>query len=156
MIRVLFVCLGNICRSPMAEGVFQHLIDQAGLTDQIEVDSAGTTNWNVGRPAHRGTRSALRRRGIVYEGRARQVTLTDLHQADYVIAMDADNAYNLRQMAPREDLEGKLHLLLDFAPPEYPSEVPDPIHDGRFEQVYELVEAGCLSLLDHIRIQHRL
>jgi protein-tyrosine phosphatase len=140
----------------MAEGVFHFLIDQAGLADQIEVDSAGTTNWNVGKPAHSGTRSALRRRGIAYEGRARQVTLADLYEADYIIAMDADNVYNLRQMAPRGVLEGKLHLLLDFAPPEYPSQVPDPIYDGRFEQVYELVKSGCLGLLDHIRGKHRL
>jgi len=156
MIHVLFVCLGNICRSPMAEGVFQHLVNQAGLADQIKVDSTGTSRWNLGKPAHRGTRRTLRRHGIAYEGRARQVTLADLNQADYVIAMDANNVYDLRQMASREALGGKLHLLLDFAPPGYQAEVPDPIYDGKFEQVYELVEAGCRGLLDHIRTKHDL
>jgi protein-tyrosine phosphatase len=156
VIHVLFICAANIYRSPMAEGVFRHLVDQAGLADQIKVASAGTKSWNVGKPTHRGTRGALRRRGIAYEGRARQVVLTDLYQADYVIAMDADNAYDLRQMAPREVLEGRLHLLLDFASPEKPDEVPDPIYDGRFEHVYELIEAGCLGLLDHLREKHGL
>ena len=140
----------------MAEGVFHHLIDQAGLADQIEVDSAGTSRWNVGKPAHRGTRHTLRRHGIAYKGHARQVTLSDLIEADYVIAMDANNVYDLRQMAPRGELEHKLNLLLDFAPPGYPTEVPDPIYDGKFEQVYELVEAGCRGLLDHIRTKHDL
>jgi protein-tyrosine phosphatase len=140
----------------MAEAVFQHLVDRAGLTKQIEVDSAGTTNWNAGRPAHCGTRDTLQRRGIAYDGRACQVTLADLYESDYVIAMDADNVYDLRQMTGRGVLEDKLHLLLNFAPPGTLDEVPDPIYDGRFEQVYELVEAGCLGLLDYIREEHGL
>jgi protein-tyrosine phosphatase len=156
VIRVLFVCLGNICRSPMAEGVFQHLVDQAGLSDQIEVDSAGTRDWNVGGQAHRGTRATLQRHSIAYAGRARQVTLADLHAADYVLAMDFGNVYDLRDMASQGTLEGKLRMLLDFAPPGFPREVPDPIYDGRFDHVYDLVEAGCRGLLDHIRAEHSL
>jgi protein-tyrosine phosphatase len=156
VIRLLFVCLGNICRSPMAVGVFRHLVDQASLADQIKADSASTTNWNAGRPAHRGTRQALRRRGIAYEGRARQVTQADLVEADYVIAMDTENIHDLRQGLPPGVLDGKLHLLLDFAYPGDAREVPDPIYDGRFEEVYELVEVGCRALLDHIREEHGL
>jgi protein-tyrosine phosphatase len=140
----------------MAEGFFQHLVDEAGLSDQIEVDSAGTIHWNEGRLAHRGTRDVLRRRGIAYDGRARQVEMADLLDADYLIAMDTENVSYLRQMASRETLNGKLYLLLDFAPPGFPQVVPDPIYDGKFERVYSLVEAGCRGLLDHIRAKHGL
>jgi protein-tyrosine phosphatase len=140
----------------MAEGVFQHLVDQAGLSDQIAVDSAGTSDWNLGSRAHRGTRQELKRHNIAYQGRARQVSLADLLEADYVLAMDMDNAYDLERLAPRGALGGKLRLLLDFAPRGFPREVPDPIYDGRFEEVHRLVEAGCRGLLDHIRAEHEL
>lgn len=156
MIRVLFVCLGNICRSPMAEGIFQHLVDQAGLSDQMEIDSTGTHTWCVGERAHRGTRNVLRCHNITYNGRTRQVTPADLCEADYVVAMDADNVYDLRHLDHRVGLDGKLHMLLDFAPPGSPREVPDPYFDGAFEYVYSLIEVGCRGLLDHIRAEHGL
>jgi protein-tyrosine phosphatase len=140
----------------MAEGVFQHLVDQARLSDQIKVHSAGTSAVNEGRPAHRGTREVLRRHDIAYEGYACQVRLPDLHEADYIIAMDVENVHYLQQLLPRGVWDGKLHLLLDFAPPGLPREVPDPIYDGRFEDVYRLVEAGCQGLLEHIRARHSL
>ncbi|MEJ2705362.1 MAG: low molecular weight phosphotyrosine protein phosphatase, partial [Sedimentisphaerales bacterium] len=146
----------NICRSPMAEAVFQHLVDQAGLSDQIEVDSAGTNAVNRGGPAHPGTRDVLHRRGIAYEGRARQVSLADVDEADYLIAMDYENLDTLKRATWPRDLNGKLHLLLDFAPEISTHEVPDPICDGKFENVYSLVEAGCRGLLDHIRAEHNL
>ncbi len=156
MIEVLFVCLGNICRSPMAEGVFQHLANEAGLADRVTTDSAGTSGWHVGVPAHEGTRAVLRDHGIAYHGRAHQVTTADLHRAGFVVAMDMSNVRDLRRLDDNNILDGKLHLLLDFAPPGSPRDVPDPYYDGNFEQVYQLVESGCSGLLDHIREEHDL
>jgi len=156
MIRVLFVCLGNICRSPMAEGVFRYLVDEAGLADQIGGDSAGTADWHVGEPAHPETRQALRQHGIPYRGRARQVTAADLTHFDYVIAMDGENLNDLRRLDRRGVLDGKLHRLLDFAPAGSPRDVPDPYYQGGFGYVYEMVEAGARGLLDHIRGEHEL
>ncbi len=156
MIEVLFVCLGNICRSPMAEGVFQHLVNEAGLADRIAVDSTGTSDWHVGDPAHAGTRAVLRDHGIAYRGRSRQVTPLDLQRATFVVAMDMSNVRTLQRLDYDDRLDGKLHLLLDFAPAGSPRDVPDPYYDGNFEQVYALVEAGCAGLLHHIREEHNL
>ncbi|MFQ5595685.1 MAG: low molecular weight protein-tyrosine-phosphatase [Anaerolineae bacterium] len=151
MIRVLFVCLGNICRSPMAEGVFRHLVQQAGLADGFEIESGGTGGWHVGERPHRGTQRELRARGIDLAGkRAHQVSSHDLEAADYVIAMDRSNLRNLQRHSPRIQLDGKLHLLLDFAEDVDIQDVPDPYYEGNFDRVYELVEAGCRGLLDYI------
>ncbi|NWF67848.1 MAG: low molecular weight phosphotyrosine protein phosphatase [Chloroflexi bacterium] len=156
MIKVLFVCLGNICRSPMAEAVFQHMVNQAGLSDKILVDSAGTGSWHVGETAHRGTLGVLSKNGIAYHGRARQFTRSDLQEFDYVLAMDAENLSDIQRAAsPR----AKVMLFLELA---YQAqtvtlrEVPDPYYDGRFEYVFGLVNKGAAALLAHIRAQHGL
>lgn len=156
MISVLFVCLGNICRSPMAEGVFQHLVDQAGLPDQFVIDSGGTGSWHVGELAHHGTRDVLRRNGITYRGRSRQVDRSDLEQFDYVVAMDSSNINDLRRLDRTGMLDGKLHLLLDFAPEGLPRDVPDPYYAGNFDVVYDMVLEGCRGFLDYVRAQHDL
>lgn len=156
MIRVLFVCLGNICRSPMAEGVFGHLVAQAELSDRIAVDSAGTGSWHVGEPPHPGTRQVLQQHGITLNSTARQVDPTDLHTADYIVAMDRENVRDLRRLDRQGLLNGKLHLLLDFAPPGGPRDVPDPYYDNNFDMVYHLVEGGSQGLLAHIRREHGL
>ncbi|MFQ5340021.1 MAG: low molecular weight protein-tyrosine-phosphatase [Anaerolineae bacterium] len=152
MIRVLFVCLGNICRSPMAEGVFRRLVQQAGLAHRFEIESGGTGGWHVGEPPHRGTRRELRDRGIDLAGkRARQVLCRDLEDSDYVVAMDRSNVRTLRRYDCPVRLDGKLHLLLDFAEDVEIRDVPDPYYEGNFDRVYELVEAGGRGLLDYIR-----
>ena len=155
MIRVLFVCLGNICRSPMAEAVFQHQVNEAGLGDQFEIDSAGTGGWHVGEPAHRGTLDVLKRHEVPYHGRARQVASADFTTFDYILAMDRSNLADLKRMHPGANVS----LFLSFAQQAgltQETEVPDPYYDHRFDAVYALVDAGCRALLDHIRRQHHI
>src|SRR5689334_4302075 len=129
MIRVLFVCMGNICRSPMAEGVFQHLIDQAGLSDKIKIDSAGTAGYHAGERAHRGTLTMLEQNGIRYDGRSRQLTRQDLKDFDYIVAMDDDNLADIKTLGSSQS---KVVRLLDYAPHQPVREVPDPYYNNRF------------------------
>jgi protein-tyrosine phosphatase len=157
MIDVLFVCLGNICRSPMAEAVFQHTVEEAGLADHIRSDSAGTGDWHVGETAHPGTLSILRERRIPYSGRARQISTGDLTSFDYILAMDRSNLRNIRRMMG--DTSAEVSLFLHYAHRAGTvsvEEVPDPYYDGRFEYVYDLVQRGSEALLAHIRSQHGL
>ena len=154
-VRVLFVCLGNICRSPMAEAVFAHLVAEADLGGEIEIDSAGTGSWHVGERAHRGTRNVLSQHEIAYDGRARQIVLDDFANFDYILAMDNSNLSNLRRMAP-ENATATLARLLDFADDPPTEEVPDPYYNGRFEEVFQLVQQGAEGLLAHIRAEKGL
>lgn len=156
MVKVLFVCLGNICRSPMAEGVFRHLVKAAGLQDQVQVDSAGIGAWHVGEPPHAGTRKMLREKGVDAAGLvARVVTAEDLLDFDYVIAMDRENVAELDPLQPRTRRR-TIHLLMDFAADARLKEVPDPYYTGNFVETYGLVETGCRGLLEHIRREHGL
>lgn len=156
MIQVLFVCLGNICRSPMAEAVFHNLVNEAGLAGQIQVDSAGIADWHSGEAADWRALAVLRQHDIPYNGRSRQVQPADLRRFDYVLAMDSQNMADLRRLDRSGALAGKLFRFLDFAPAGYPQDVPDPYYDGRFEYVYELVTVASRGLLDHIRRENRL
>ncbi len=148
-VKVLFVCLGNICRSPMAEGVFRHLVEEAGLSGKIEVDSAGTSSYHIGERAHPGTRQVLKAHGIAYNGRARQVTQADvLDSSTYIVAMDSSNLQDLRR---RFGDKPNFYRLLDFASHTQEKDVPDPYYTGGFDYVYQLVEDGCRGLLATIR-----
>jgi protein-tyrosine phosphatase len=153
MIRVLMVCMGNICRSPMAEGVFQHLVDQAGLGNEISVDSAGTTGYHAGERAHRGTLTLLEQKGIRYEGRSRQLTRQDLKDFDYIVAMDDDNLADIKSLGSSQN---KVVRLLDYAPSQPVREVPDPYYNNRFQEVYDLVFEGAQGLLAEIRKDHNV
>ena len=153
MVNVLFVCLGNICRSPMAEAVFQQLVNEAGLADKILVDSAGTGAWHVGEAAHVGTRRVLAQHGITYTGRARQVNAQDLSSSTYLIAMDSENISDLRH---RFGDHPRLYRLLDFATETTERDVPDPYYSGGFDYVYGLVVDGCRGLLATIRAKEGL
>jgi len=156
VIRVCFVCLGNICRSPTAEAVMRGLVVSAGLSDRIELDSAGTGDWHVGHPPDHRSVAAGKRRGIMVEGRARQFARGDFERFDYVLAMDASNYDDLAAMAPDDQARRKLHLLRSFDPAS-PSgaSVPDPYYttDG-FDEVIDLCTAACEQLLAHVRRTH--
>lgn len=153
MIRVLFVCLGNICRSPMAEGVMRHLVAERGLSAQIEVDSAGTSRYHIGEQPHPGTLKELRKHGISLQHAARQFIATDAERFDILVAMDADNLADMQASLGQN--VPKIHYLLDFivAGPRGRG-VPDPWYTGDFNEVYELVDAACRGLLAHIEQEH--
>ena len=151
--RVLFVCLGNICRSPTGEGLLRHVLAERGLDGEIEVDSAGTGAWHVGDgPDARMVRAAAGR-GYRLEGAARQATAEDFRRFDLVVAMDRQNLADLEEIAPPPDeRRAELRLFSSFLPPGAPEDVPDPYYGGEqgFERVIDLVEEGCAAIVDHL------
>ncbi|HSZ68788.1 MAG TPA: low molecular weight protein-tyrosine-phosphatase [Solirubrobacteraceae bacterium] len=153
-VRVLFVCLGNICRSPTAEGVMRALVRDAGLQERIEIDSAGTGAWHIDEPPDARATAAARERGVLLEGRARQVQRADFVAFDLIVAMDRSNLADLRHLAPDDAARAKLRLLRDFDPrSDGELDVPDPYHGGArgFEHVFDLVRASCAALLVELR-----
>jgi len=156
MTRLLFVCMGNICRSPTAEGVMRHLLREEGLEDEITIDSAGTGAWHVGNPPDRRATAAAAARGIVLEGAARQVRPSDFDDYDLLLVADRENLADLRAIAPGEAARAKVRLLREFDPASEGApdlDVPDPYYGGPdgFEDVLDLVEAACRGLLTEIR-----
>jgi protein-tyrosine phosphatase len=156
--RVLFVCLGNICRSPTAEGVMRKLVREAGLEDRIEIDSAGTGGWHIGASPDERSTAAARARGIALSGAARSVTGADFDDWDLLVAMDRDNERELLYRAPDDEARAKVRLLRSFDPESVARgelEVPDPYYGGDrgFEDVLDIFDAGCRGLLEELRAQ---
>lgn len=152
-VRVLFVCLGNICRSPAAQGVTEHLVAERGLQGLVEVDSAGTGGWHVGDLPDRRMRLHARARGLELTHRARRVSEADFGRFDIIVAMDAANADHLRALAPTPEAAAKVVMMMDYASPgaRY-DHVPDPYYEGSegFELVLDLLADACGGLLDAI------
>lgn len=151
-ISVLFVCMGNICRSPTAEGVFRRLVEDAGLSGKIQVDSAGTHDYHIGVPPDRRAQVAAAGRGYDLSAlRGRQVERADFERFDYILAMDSDNLANLQRLCP-SPYKNRMGLFLEYGQKSSLREVPDPYYGGAqgFEHVLNLVEDAAAGLLDEI------
>ncbi len=158
-VRLCFVCLGNICRSPTAEGVMRHLVAEAGLTDRIDIDSAGTAGWHEGdRPDRRALAEAQRRGLDLSDLRGRRFRAGDFGRFDLVLAMDHENEVDLAELAPDDAARASIALLRTFDPtagPDADLAVPDPWYGGEdgFAAVFDMVERACRGLLDHVRAE---
>lgn len=142
MINVLFVCLGNICRSPMAEGLLKKRVADEGRTNQFMIDSAATSTYELGRPPHPGTQAILAKENIRTENMiARQIQLQDFQKFDWIIGMDQSNVEELRQLAPA-DAQTKIHLFLSSVPGKEEQNVPDPYYTHDFDETYQLLSQG--------------
>ena len=148
--KVLFVCMGNICRSPTAEGAFRSIVLKQKLSDFFEIDSAGTHAYHIGSPPDSRSQQTARRHGIdLSNQRARQVHEIDFYYYDYIIAMDTDNIQILRSIRPA-DSQSQIKLLLDYLPETSFQSVPDPYFEGKFDEVFEMVYTACASFLDSL------
>ena len=149
MTSVLFVCHGNICRSPMAEFVFKDMVAKAGFADRFFIASAATSTEEIGNPVHHGTRSKLAQYGISTAGKfAVQLTKKDYAKYDYLLGMDSWNMRNMRRMLGN-DPDGKLHLLLDFS--DEPRDIADPWYTGNFDVTYNDIVEGCEAFLEYLK-----
>jgi len=153
MKKVLFLCMGNICRSPAAHCVFQHLVNQAGLSDRFEIESAGTIGFHSGSPPDHRMQETMRARKIPVIGRARQLKASDLEYYDLILAMDRDNFEDARNLDPEGRHHAKVRLFCDYCTEHEEYEVPDPYYGGPhgFEYALNLIEDGCTNLLKQLR-----
>ena len=148
--KVLFVCMGNICRSPTAEATFRSIVLKQELSDFFEIDSAGTHAYHIGNPPDSRSQQTARKYGVdLSNQRARQVHENDFYYYDYIIAMDTDNIEILRSICPA-DSQSQIKLLLDYLPDASFQSVPDPYFEGKFDEVFETVHAACTSFLENL------
>ena len=150
--KIVFVCLGNICRSPTAEGVFQHLVNERVLQSYFYVDSAGTSAYHIGEAANSKSRMTAREHGIELRSRARRFEQDDLNEFDLVVAMDRENLQNIKALDGQSSSSAKIVMMRDYDPKPGDGEVPDPYYGGMdgFEQVFQIVKRSCEKLLDEL------
>lgn len=154
MIKVLFVCLGNICRSPMAEYVFKDMVKKEGLEEKFYIDSAATSTEEIGNPMHHGTRNKLKQMNIEYGNHiARQITKKDYNKFDYIIAMEERNIINIKRIVG-EDTRNKIFKLLDFS--SNPRDIADPWFTGDFDKTYEDITQGLSGFLNYLKRRTKL
>ena len=159
MVKVLFVCLGNICRSPLAEGIFKHLVEKAGLSDKISVDSAGTSGWHIGEPPDPRSIDVALENGILLDSYGRKAVSNDFAEFDYILAMDRNNFHDMKVLSgSSKPGAAKLLLMRDFDDNGRGLDVPDPYYGGEdgFTFVFELLNRSCRNLLEEIKKTHRL
>ena len=159
LVKVVFVCMGNICRSPVAEGVFRHLVMQRGLSDRFHIDSAGISAYHEGDPPDQRSAEVARRRGIELTGKSRPLRRKDLDDFDYVIVMDTENRRAIDRLIGSSTARASVHRLREFdARASGDADVPDPYYGGPrgFEDVHDMVERSCTALLRHIVTEHGL
>lgn len=150
--KICFVCLGNICRSPTAEGVFQHLVKERDLESYFEIDSAGTSAYHVGESANSRSQQTAKQHGITLHSKARQFDSFDLEYFDLILAMDQENLSNIKRLNNGKPDNANIGMLRDFDPKPGDGEVPDPYHGGiqGFENVFQIVRRSCENLLDQL------
>ena len=150
--KIVFVCLGNICRSPTAEGIFQHLVNERGLQPYFYIDSAGTSAYHIGEPANSKSRQVAERHGVKLQSRARKFEPEDLEEFDLILAMDRENYDNLKQLDQNDEYSDKILLMRDFDPQPGNGEVPDPYFGGMdgFQNVFEILRRSSKELLDEL------
>jgi protein-tyrosine phosphatase len=151
-LSILFVCLGNICRSPLAESVFRHQVRGRGLEGIFVIDSAGTSGYHAGDPPDARSVATARGRGVEVSGTSRQLVTEDLQRFDYVIVMDRENLSNVERLKSRTNGSARVHLLREWDPEPGHGDVPDPYYGGArgFDDVHDIVERSCEALLDHL------
>jgi protein-tyrosine phosphatase len=146
---VLFVCLGNICRSPLAQGVFENKLENKKIAEKFFVDSCGTGSWHVGEKPHKGSIAIARQYGVNIENqRARDLNLSDFKKFEWIIAMDSQNLRDIESLA--SDSKARIHLLREFDTQKDSMDVPDPYYTGGFQQVFDIIDRSCDKLLERI------
>ncbi|RAI89999.1 low molecular weight protein-tyrosine-phosphatase [Algoriphagus yeomjeoni] len=159
MIRVLFVCLGNICRSPLAEAIFNYKVEQAGMKSQFKSDSAGTSDFHIGELPDERTIKCAKKYNLPVNHRGRQVNRTDFRDFDYILAMDENNLRNLNNLKARYGFKDKeIHLMRDFVPETQGLSVPDPYYGGEegFEEIYQILDEALDCFLVEVKATHHL